>query len=92
MRQVMMNVSVKRKKRPSRMKGKFGRRVLIFCFFFIVLYTGWVMWEQHRTGMEPAPTLTQWVYTFFGIEVALLCLKCIFAKSDNKQEGDHENV
>lgn len=91
MQQVMMNVSVGPKKR--RRKGRFGRRVLIFCFLFILFYTAWVMWEQHRTGMEPAPTLTQWVYTFFGVEVALLCLKRIFAKHDyKKQEGDNQNV
>lgn len=71
-------------------RGTFGRRVLIFCFAFIIIYTAWVMWEQHRTGMEPSPTLTQWVYTFFGVEVALLCLKRIFAKPKEPAQQEEE--
>lgn len=71
---------------PPKRKGRFGRRVLMISFAAITLYTIWAMWEQHRTGIEPAPTLTQWVYTFWGVEVTLLCLKRIFAKTDAREE------
>lgn len=89
MKQILIQLRPKPVKDKNH-KGVFGRRVLIFCFLFIMVYTVWVMWEQHRTGMEPAPTLTQWVYTFFGVEVALLCLKRIFAKPKQTQDDNQE--
>lgn len=89
MKQLVISLN-KKTSDPVKRKGVFGRRVLIFCFLFIMVYTVWVMWEQHQTGMEPAPTLTQWVYTFFGVEVALLCLKRIFAKPKQTQDDNQE--
>lgn len=84
---------VKRYEVKQKKKGRFSRGILVFCFVFIIAYTLWAMWEQHRTGMEPSPVLTQWLYTFFGLECALLCLKRIFAKADNKKlEGENQNA
>lgn len=74
-----------------RKRGIFGKAVLGVSLLFVTVYTIWAAWEQHRTGMEPSPTLTQWVYTFWGIEVTLLCLKRIFAKRDAENGKDDAN-
>ena len=86
MQEIALNI--KPKKITKKPKGHFGRCVLIFSFSFITLYTLWVMWEQHRIGSEPVPTLTQWVYSFWGIEVMMLCLKRIFAKPIKNNNGE----
>lgn len=73
-----------------RKRGIFGKAVLGISLLFVTVYTVWAAWEQHRTGVEPSPTLTQWVYTFWGIEVTLLCLKRIFAKRDERKDDANE--
>lgn len=90
MKQIMIRMQPKPQSVKTRRKGIFSRRVLLFGFGFIFLYTVWVMWEQHRTGMEPSPTLTQWVYSFWGVEVMMLCLKRIFAKPSNLENNGQQ--
>lgn len=71
--------------------GAFSRRVIAVSLTFVTLYTVWAAWEQHSTGLEVSPTLTQWVYTFWGVEVTLLCMKRIFAKRDVQHQPETAN-
>lgn len=71
--------------RRREVRGAFSRRVIAVSLTFVTLYTVWAAWEQHSTGLEVSPTLTQWVYTFWGVEVTLLCMKRIFTKRDVRQ-------
>ena len=61
-------------------KGKFSRILVALCIAVVIIYTVWAVLEFRRSGQEAA-TLTTAVYGFFGTELALLCLKRIFAKS-----------
>lgn len=74
-------------------KGKFSRILVALCIAVVIIYTVWAVLEFRRSGQEAA-TLTTAVYGFFGTELALLCLKRIFAKSGEKEceANEHENL
>ena len=74
-------------------KGKFSRILVALCIAVVIIYTVWAVLEFRRSGQEAA-TLTTAVYGFFGAELALLCLKRIFAKSGEKEReaNEHENL
>lgn len=90
MKELMINVRPRKPTAKQRRKGLFSRCVIIFSFLFVSGYTVWAMWEQHRTGLEPTPTLTQWVYTFWGMELIMLCFKRIFAKPSDPRDYEQE--
>ena len=74
-------------------KGRFSRILVALCIAVVIIYTVWAVLEFRRSGQEAA-TLTTAVYGFFGTELALLCLKRIFAKSGKKEceANEHENL
>lgn len=72
-------------------KGKFSRILVVFCIAVVITYTLWAALEFRRSGLEPS-TLTTAVYGFFGTELALLCLKRIFAKAEKKEGEKHEDM
>ena len=72
-------------------KGKFSRILVALCIAVVIIYTVWAVLEFRRSGQEAA-TLTTAVYGFFGTELALLCLKRIFAKSERIGNGTESAV
>lgn len=72
-------------------KGRFSRILVVFCICVVIAYTLWAVLEFRRSGLE-ATTLTTAVYGFFGTELALLCLKRIFAKAEKKEGEKDENL
>lgn len=53
---------------------RFMKRVLIFCLSELVLFGVFACVFQCVTGLELSPTLIQWHYTVFGIELGALAL------------------
>lgn len=51
--------------------GKFSKRITAFSIVFVVGYTVFALALQYKVGMEPSPTLTEWVYKLFGFELAV---------------------
>lgn len=50
------------------MKNKLDK-YLKFCFILTMIYAVTAIIFQAATGNELSPTLTQWFFTFFGIEI-----------------------
>lgn len=78
-------------KRPSRKKSSkgFARKVLLFTIIQIVIYEIWQMVVFTISGNE-ASSLTQWMFTFWGIEVALCMMKKLAdgkRQSQDSEEG-----
>lgn len=59
------------------MKQKLDR-YLKFCFILTMVYAVIAIVFQAVTGNELSPTLTQWFYTFFGIEIGASAFIKIF--------------
>lgn len=59
------------------MKRKLDK-YLKFCFILTMAYAVIAITFQAVTGSELSPTLTQWFYTFFGIEIGSTAFIKIF--------------
>lgn len=59
-------------------EGGFMKDVLRLTFGNILFYQFWQMMVFTFTDKGEAHTLTQWVFTFWGVEVGLLMLKTLF--------------
>ena len=59
-------------------KMKFMTKTIIFSFVFVVLYTIWTQIAMVIWQIYPNDVVTEWVYKFFGLEVALLFGKKLF--------------
>lgn len=68
----------------NKMKNNFMKLVLVVAFVQITLYTVWQMVVFTMTGNE-ASTLTQWLFTLWGIEIGLLMLKRLL--DDKRDKG-----
>ena len=66
------------------MKNNFMKLVLVVAFVQITIYTIWQMVVFTVTGNE-ASTLTQWLFTLWGIEIGLLMLKRLL--DDKRDKG-----
>lgn len=51
--------------------GRFSKRVTLFSIVFVIGYTVFALALQYKVGVEPSPTLTEWVYKLFGFELAV---------------------
>ena len=49
---------------------RFMKRVLVFCFLALIVFSTVAIVYQCTTGQELSPTLVQWFYTVFGVELA----------------------
>lgn len=67
----------KAKETTEEKQFKFSKKVLIFSFMCIIIYTISVQLMNIKFGIEPNANLTDNVYKFFGLEVSLLMLKTI---------------
>ena len=76
-------------KRVKKSGHGFSKFVLILCFLQLTAYSLWQAYVFQITGNE-ASTLTQWFFTFWGIEVALLMIKRVMSDRTPKS-SDHED-
>ncbi len=53
---------------------RFMKRVLVFCFSAMILLAAIAIIYQCMTGQELSPTLIQWFYTVFGVELGAAAL------------------
>ena len=67
-------------------KHSYMKKTIALCVVYLTIYTLWQMYTFQTTGQE-ASTLTQWVFTFWGIEVALLMIKRVM-EDKNKKSSD----
>jgi hypothetical protein len=67
----------------------FSKFVLFLCFLQLTAYSVWQAYVFQITGNE-ASTLTQWFFTFWGIEVALLMIKRVMEDKKPKS-SDYED-
>lgn len=67
--------------------GMFSRVLVVFCILYVLRVTEWAMRQFEMSNMEATTLLTVTV-GFFGTELALLCLKRVFAKKDNKEASE----
>lgn len=58
----------------------FMSKTVLFSIAIVIIYTIWTQVAAIVWKVEPNDTLTEWVYKFFGLEVALMCLKRILDK------------
>ena len=58
----------------------FMSKCVLFSMGFIVLYVIWTQVAEIVWKITPNDILTEWVFKFFGIEIALMCLKKIMDK------------
>ena len=71
-------------------KGRFCKRMVIFCIGAIIVYTVYSCITYALMGLEPS-TLTTCVFAFFGGELMLCCLKRIFTDSPKKNTENKES-
>lgn len=76
-------------------KAEFMKRVLLLAFIQVTVFTLWQMAVFTFTDRGEAPTLIQWFYTLWGVEVGLLMLKKILenwnTKSKKKENSETED-
>ena len=53
---------------------KFSKKIVIFCISTVIIYTIAVLVLMFSTGCSEPTTLTENVFTYFGIEVFALAL------------------
>ena len=53
---------------------KFSKKIVIFCISTVIIYTIAVLVLMFSTGCSEPPSLTENVFTYFGIEAFALAL------------------
>lgn len=71
-------------------KGLFGKVILVYSLTFISVFTVVVLIIFAKTGYEPS-SLVQWVYTFWGLEIAALLIKKIIDKKSEIKQSQNNN-
>jgi hypothetical protein len=66
------------------------KRVLIFCFLQLSIFSLVAIIYQCATGEELSPTLVQWFYTVFGVELAASALLKIAEIRKEKKKNQTE--
>lgn len=74
-------------KRFKLSKGMFSKIIVVFCVLEMALMQIWAMRIASHNAFLTTGLLTA-NHGVFGGELLLLCLKRIFAKSDNKNESE----
>ena len=69
-------------------KGLFSKIVVVFCIVEMAIMQIWSMRIASHNGLLTAELLYA-NHGVFGGELLLLCLKRIFAKSDNKEREEN---
>ena len=70
---------------------RFMKRVLVFCFLAMIVFSSVAIVYQCTTGQELSPTLVQWFYTVFGVELAASAfLKIAEIKKSKKKQQPKE--
>lgn len=69
---------------------RFMKRILVFCFVVMIAFSIVAIAYQCVTGQELSPTLVQWYYTVFGVELAASALLKIaeIRKEKKKPQAD----
>lgn len=69
---------------------RFMKRILVFCFVVMIAFSIVAVVYQCVTGQELSPTLIQWYYTVFGVELAASALLKIaeIRKEKKKPPGE----
>lgn len=75
--------------KKKRNKGKFSKRVVIFCIAEMAFMQIWAMWIADKDLYSTAELLTA-NHAVFGGELLLLCLKRLFAKGE-KENGNSKD-
>ena len=70
-------------------KGLFSKLVVMFCIVYCAFIGAWAMRILSHTGHNASSIITV-IFSLFGGELLLLCLKRIFADSDKKKKDDSE--
>ena len=65
---------------------RFMKRILVFCLAELVSFEVFACIFQCVKGQELSPTLIQWHYTVFGIELGALALLKIAEITQNKRK------
>lgn len=63
---------------------KFSKKIVITCIFVLIIYAIIQIVLSCIFNVELMPTLTQWVYTVFGIELCACALIRIFDREDKE--------
>ena len=72
-------------------KGSFSKIVVIFCVVYCAFIGAWAMRTLSNTGHD-ASSIIGVIFSLFGGELLLLCLKRIFADSDKKKKKENPEV
>lgn len=69
---------------------RFMKRILVFCFLAMIVFSIIAIVYQCVTGQELSSTLIQWFYTVFGVELAASALLKIaeIRKEKKKPQAD----
>lgn len=79
-----------KRKNKSDSKGDFMTFVVRLAFVQLTIYSIWQMVVFTHTGNE-ASTLTQWFFTFWGIEVGLMMLKKLMDTKWKSRKSDADS-
>ena len=71
-------------------KGLFSKLVVIFCVAYCAFIGAWAMRILSHTGHD-ASKIIGVIFSLFGGELLLLCLKRIFADSDKKKKNKKDD-
>lgn len=64
----------------------FMTKTVMFSIGIIIIYTVWTQIAAIVWHIEPNDTLTEWIYKFFGLEMALMCFKKVMDKRLKSKE------
>ena len=70
-------------------KGLFSKFMVIFCVAYCAFIGAWAMRILSHTGNNASSIITV-IFSLFGGELLLLCLKRILTDSDKKKKNDQE--
>lgn len=71
---------------------RFMKRVLIFCFLAMIVFSTVAIVYQCASGQELSPTLVQWFYTAFGVELAATALLKIAEIRKEKKKAQTDDT
>lgn len=71
---------------------KFSKKIVITCILVLIIYAIIQIILSCIFNIELMPTLTQWVYTVFGIELCACALIRIFDREDKEFDMEVERA